>query len=90
MVAVEGVAEEALEQCQIYRLPGTLLLMCNPKQGFLAPEWGTYHFREIHIYGAALLSINAILPFCERLVAARITLCAVVNTYHPHRPETHQ
>ena len=39
MVAVEGVAEEALEQCQIYRLPGTLLLMCNPKQGFLAPKF---------------------------------------------------
>ena len=39
---------------------------------------------------AAPLSINAILPICEGLVAARMTLRAVVNTSHPHIPETHQ
>ena len=44
MVAVEGVAEEVLEQSQIYRLPGTLLLMCNPKQGFESRQ-KTFHFR---------------------------------------------
>ena len=56
----------------------------------LAPKWGTHHFWEIHICRAAPLSINAILPICEGLVAARMTLCAVVNTSHPHIPETHQ
>ena len=56
----------------------------------LAPKWVTHHFWEIHICGAAPLSINAILPICEGLVAARMTLCAVVNTSHPHIPETHQ
>ena len=65
---------------------GTLLLMSHPKRGFLGRKWGTYHFWEIHICGAAPLSINAISPFCEGLVAARITLCAVVNTYHPNIP----
>ena len=69
---------------------GTLLLMSHPKRGFWSLKWETYHFREIHICGAAPLSINAILPFCEGLVAARITLCAVENTYHPNIPETHQ
>ena len=68
----------------------TLLLMSHPKRGFWGRKWGTYHFREIHICGDAPLSINAILPFCEELVAARITLCAIVNTYHPNIPETHQ
>ena len=56
----------------------------------LAPKWGTHHFWEIHICGAAPLSINAILAICEGLVAARMTLCVVVNTSHPHIPETHQ
>ena len=70
--------------------PGTLLLMSHPNRGFLAPKWVTHHFWEIHICGAAPLSINAILPICEGLVAARMTLCAVVNTSHPHIPETHQ
>ena len=64
--------------------------MSHPKRGFWGLKWGTYHFWEIHICGAAPLSINAILPICEGLVAARTTLCAVVNTYHPHIPETHQ
>ena len=68
----------------------TLLLMSHPNRGFLAPKWVTHHFWEIHICGAAPLSINAILPICEGLVAARMTLCAVVNTSHPHIPETHQ
>ena len=68
----------------------TLLLMSHPNRGFLAPKWGTHHFWEIHICRAAPLSINAILPICEGLVAARMTLCAVVNTSHPHIPETHQ
>jgi len=71
-------------------LPGTLLLMSHPNRGFLAPKRVTHHFWEIHICGAAPLSINAILPICEGLVAARMTLCAVVNTSHPHIPETHQ
>ena len=71
-------------------IPGTLLLMSHPNRGFLAPKWVTHHFWEIHICGAAPLSINAILPICEGLVAARMTLCAVVNTSHPHIPETHQ
>ena len=71
-------------------LPGTLLLMSHPNRGFLAPKWVTHHFWEIHICGAAPLSINAILPICEGLIAARMTLCAVVNTSHPHIPETHQ
>ena len=70
--------------------PSTLLLMSHPKRGFWARRWGTYHFWEIHICGAAPLSINAILPISEGLVAARMTLCAVVNTSHPHIPETHQ
>ena len=35
----------------------------------------------IHICGAAPLSINAILPICEGLVAARMTLCAVVKYF---------
>ena len=52
--------------------------MSHPDQGFLAPKWGTHHFWEIHICGAAPLSINAILPICDGLVAA-----AVVNTSHP-------
>ena len=64
--------------------------MSHPNRGFLAPKWGTHHFWEIHICGAAPLSINAILPICEGLVAARMTLRAVVNTSHPHIPETHQ
>ena len=68
----------------------TLLLMSHPNRGFLAPKWVTHHFWEIYICGAAPLSINAILPICEGLVAARMTLCAVVNTSHPHIPETHQ
>ena len=68
----------------------TLLLMSHPNRGFLAPKWVTHHFWEIHICGAAPLSINAILPICEGLIAARMTLCAVVNTSHPHIPETHQ
>ena len=70
--------------------PSTFLLMSHPNRGFLAPKWVTHHFWEIHICGAAPLSINAILPICEGLVAARMTLCAVVNTSHPHIPETHQ
>ena len=70
--------------------PLALLLMSHPNRGFLAPKWVTHHFWEIHICGAAPLSINAILPICEGLVAARMTLCAVVNTSHPHIPETHQ
>ena len=74
--------------CQL--LACTLLLMSHPNRGFLAPKWVTHHFWEIHICGAAPLSINAILPICEGLVAARMTLCAVVNTSHPHIPETHQ
>ena len=60
----------------------------------LAPKWVTHHFWEIHICilieiyisaicRAAPLSINAILPICKGLVAARMTLCAVVNTSHP-------
>ena len=65
----------------------TLLLM---SQGFLAPKWGTYHFWEIDICEAAPPSINAILPIRKGLVVARMTLCAVVNTSHPHIPETHQ
>ena len=65
----------------------TLLLM---SQEFLASKWGTNHFWEIHICEAAPLSINAILPICKGIVAARMTLCAVVNTSHPHIPETHQ
>ena len=73
-----------------YYFPGTLLLMSHPNRGFLAPKWVTHHFWEIHICGAAPLSINAILPICEGLIAARMTLCAVVNTSHPHIPETHQ
>ena len=28
--------------------------------------------------------------FCKGLVAARINLCVLVNTNHPHTPETHQ
>ena len=64
--------------------------MSHPNRGFLAPKWVTHHFWEIHICGAAPLSINAILPICEGLIAARMTLCAVVNTSHPHIPETHQ
>ena len=68
----------------------TLLLMSHLNRRFLAPKRATDHFWEIHICGAAPLSINAILPICEGLVAARTTLCAVVNTYHPHIPETHQ
>ena len=64
--------------------------MSHPNRGFLAPKWVTHHFWEIHICGAAPLSINAILPICEGLVAARMTLRAVVNTSHPHIPETHQ
>ena len=64
--------------------------MSHPNRGFLAPKRVTHHFWEIHICGAAPLSINAILPICEGLVAARMTLCAVVNTSHPHIPETHQ
>ena len=68
----------------------TLLLMSHPNRGFLAPKWVTHHFCEIHICGAAPLSINAILPICEGLVAASMSLCAVVNTSHPHIPETHQ
>ena len=75
---------------QACSLPGTLLLMSHPNRGFLAPKWVTHHFWEIHICGAAPLSINAILPICEGLIAARMTLCAVVNTSHPHIPETHQ
>ena len=67
----------------IAETPGTLLLMSHPNRGFLAPKWVTHHFWEIHICGAAPLSINAILPICKGLVAARTTLCAVVNTYHP-------
>ena len=66
---------------------GTLLLMSYPNRGVLAPKWGTHHLWEIHICGAAPLSINAILPISEGLVAARMTLCAVVNTSHPHIPE---
>ena len=64
--------------------------MSHPNRGFLAPKWVTHHFWEIHICGAAPLSINAILPISEGLVAARMTLCAVVNTSHPHIPGTHQ
>ena len=56
----------------------------------LAPKWVTHHFWEINICGAAPLSINATLLIYEGLVAARTTLCAVVNTSHPHIPETHQ
>ena len=58
--------------------------MSHPNRGFLAPKWGTHHFWEIHICGAAPLCINAIMPIYEGLVAARMTLCAVVNTSHPH------
>ena len=43
-------------------IPGTLLLMSHPNRGFLAPKQVTHHFWEIHICGAAPLSINAILP----------------------------
>ena len=62
--------------------------MSYPNRGVLAPKWGTHHLWEIS--GAAPLSINAILPIWEGLVAPRMTLCAVVNTSHPHIPETHQ
>ena len=57
----------------------TLLLMF---QGFLAPKWGTYHFWEIHICEAAPLSINAILPICEGLVAARTSLSLSWFAWH--------
>ena len=81
---------------QIEVLPHAAELPLHPSPNvssqsrILAPKWVTHHFWEIHICGAAPLSINAILPICEGLVAARMTLCAVVNTSHPHIPETHQ
>ena len=56
----------------------------------LAPKWVTHHFWEIHNCRAAPLNINAIMPICGRLVAARMTLCAVLNTSHPHILETRQ
>ena len=84
-----GNSHELIRQTGIPAHP-CLLLMSHPNRGFLAPKWGTHHFWEIHICGAAPLSINARVPICEGLVAARMTLCAVVNSSHPHIPETHQ
>ena len=86
----EALGKAGYSHKLVYNSPSTLLLMSHPNRGFLAPKWVTHHFWEIHICGAAPLSINAILPICEGLVAARMTLCAVVNTSHPHIPETHQ
>ena len=88
--ALLGLGDGLINVQVIRALYCTLLLMSHPNRGFLAPKWVTHHFWEIHICGAAPLSINAILPICEGLVAARMTLCAVVNTSHPHIPETHQ
>ena len=84
------IAKATLSSRRANLIPSTLLLMSHPNRGFLAHKWVTHHFWEIHICRAAPLSINAILPICEGLVAARMTLCAVVNTSHPHIPETHQ
>ena len=96
LVAKEDIDKELMEESM--RSGNNLNHSCtrhpspnvSSQSRILAPKWVTHHFWEIHICGAAPLSINAILPICEGLVAARMTLCAVVNTSHPHIPETHQ